>query len=253
MTRPGPPTSGSAHDPGLYGRSFADVYDDWYANLHNLDEIVAALHSRIAPPAAIVELGSGSGRLADPLAQVGYQVIAIDSSVPMLSQDASASQCCAADMTRLPLQDACADAAVIAYNTLFNLAGVDLQQDCLHEAARTLRPGSFLAIEAFIAPPADPSEPFGITVVPHHTRPDARMAILTWQDPAESDVITGAHIELGPDGSRSRPWQLAYQSPDQIDSAAEAAGFKLEERCSDWAGTPFDPAGVRHVSWYRRA
>lgn len=240
------------HDPGLYGRSFADVYDDWYANLHNLDEIVAAVRARLAPPATIIELGSGSGRLAAPLVSAGYRVIAVDSSVAMLAQDISESDRCAADMARLPLAPASADGALIAYNTLFNLAGLHLQQQCLHEAARAMKPGAILAIEAFIAPAADAAEPFGITVVPHHTDADGRMAILTWQGPDDGDVITGAHIELGPNGSRSRPWQLAYQSPGQIDVAAEIAGFVLEGRFTDWAGTPFDPDGVRHVSWYRR-
>ncbi len=245
--------TGSSHDHGLYARSFADVYDAWYEDLHDVAEIVAAFAQRCEAGASIIELGSGTGRLSTPLTHSGFTVTAIDSAVSMLAQDFSSSRKLAADMTRLPLADDSADAALIAYNTLFNLAGSDLQAVCVGEAARVLRPGGLLAIEAFIAPETDPETPFGVSVVPHHTHSDRRMAILTWHDPAEGEVITGAHVELGPEGVRTRPWQLVYRSPASIDELAAEAGFALTERHNDWAGTPFDPAGVRHVSWYQRA
>ena len=241
------------HDYGLYARSFADVYDAWYEDLHDVGEIVASFASRCEAGASIIELGSGSGRLSTPLVHSGFDVIAIDSAVSMLAQDFSSSRKTAADMACLPLRDASADAALIAYNTLFNLAGSQLQQQCIEEAARVVRPGGLLAIEAFIAPETDPDTPFGVSVVPHHTHSDRRMAILTWHDPGAGEVITGAHVELGPQGVRTRPWQLVYRSPESIDALAKQAGFRLAERHNDWSGTRFDPAGVRHVSWYRRA
>lgn len=252
--------TGSLHDPaptghdyGLYARSFADVYDAWYEDLHDVAEIVAAFTSRCAAGGSILELGSGSGRLSTPLVHSGFNVVAVDSAVSMLTQDFSSSHKLAADMACLPLADNSADAALIAYNTLFNLAGSDLQAQCVAEAARVLRPGGLLAIEAFIAPETDPDTPFGVSVVPHHTHGDRRMAILTWHDPADGEVITGAHVELGPQGVRTRPWQLVYRSPASIDELAVASGFRLAERHNDWAGTTFDPGSVRHVSWYRRA
>ena len=245
--------TGGSHDHGLYARSFADVYDAWYEDLHDVAEIVAAFTARCPAGASIIELGSGSGRLSTPLVHSGFQVVAVDSAVTMLRQDFSSSHKLAADMASLPLADDSVDAALIAYNTLFNLAGSELQQDCIAEAARTLRPGGLLAIEAFIAPETDPDTPFGVSVVPHHTHSDRRMAILTWHDPAEGEIITGAHVELGPEGVRTRPWQLVYRSPAAIDALATGCGFELAERHNDWAGTEFDPAGVRHVSWYRLA
>lgn len=245
--------TGSSHDHGLYARSFADVYDAWYEDLHDVAEIVAAFKARCEAGASIIELGSGSGRLSTPLTHSGFDVVAIDSAVSMLTQDFSSSRKLAADMAELPLRDDTADAALIAYNTLFNLAGSDLQARCVREAARVVRPGGLLAIETFIAPETDPDTPFGVSVVPHHTHNDRRMAILTWHDPTAGEVITGAHVELGPQGVRTRPWQLVYRSPESIDELARSHGFRLAERHNDWAGTKFDPAGVRHVSWYRRA
>ena len=239
-------------DPGLYARSFVDVYDEWYEHLHDVDEIARAVTQRVGPRTTVVELGSGSGRIAGPLTRQ-HTVIALDSSVAMLQLDPSASLPIGGDMADLPLADDAVDAAIVAYNTFFNLATDDQQRRSLDEIRRVLRPGGWVVIEAFIAPTADPATPFGISIVPHHTRPEARMAIATWNDPDDPNLITGAHIELGPDGTRSRPWCLAYHSPAAIDDAAAGCGLELVERHADWAGTEFDPAGVRHVSWYRSA
>ncbi|MEM7096099.1 MAG: class I SAM-dependent methyltransferase [Actinomycetota bacterium] len=256
MTSTGEPLD-TRHDATLYGRSFVDVYDDWYADLHDLGEIVAAFGRRVPAPARLLELGSGTGRLAEPFVEAGYQVVALDSSLAMLTLDPSDSLRVGGDMASLPIAPNSCDAAVIAYNTFFNLTGESLQQACLRDTARALRPGGLLAIEAFVAPPPDPAEPFGLSVVSHHTHADRRMAIVTWQEtgPAASDpsLITGAHIELGPDGSRTRPWQLSYRSPAQIDALAAAAGLELIERVADWSDSPSVADDTRHVSWYRGA
>ena len=238
-------------DAGLYARSFGDVYDPWYANLHDLDEVVAAVGSRLGPAATLVELGSGTGRIAAPLVAAGHTVIALDAALSMLGQDRSDARRVAADMVSLPLADASCDGAIVAYNTLFNLETLERQQQCLVEVGRTLRPVGLLAIEAFIAP-AEPDAGFAMSIVGHHTHPDGRMAIVTRPDPDDPHLITGAHVELRPDGAHSRPWRLAYQSPHELDASAARAGLELVERHAGWGGEPFDPAGVRHLSWYRR-
>ena len=56
--------------PATYGDAFADVYDDWYADLHD-PEAVADLLTASDPAGRILELGVGTGRLAWPLAARG--------------------------------------------------------------------------------------------------------------------------------------------------------------------------------------
>jgi len=238
-------------DTGLYARSFVDVYDHWYADLHDLDQLVACCGTRFGAGATLLELGSGTGRIAAPLAAAGHRVVALDAALVMLHQDRSAARRVAADMVELPLADTSIDGALIAYNTLFNLETRERQQRCLEEVHRTLRPGGRLVVEAFIAP-EDPDAGFAMSIVGHHSHPDGRMAIVTRPDPDAPHLITGAHIELRPDGSHSRPWRLAYQSPTELDASAARAGLEPVERFAGWAGEPFDPNGVRHVTWYRR-
>lgn len=240
-------------DPGLYARSFADVYHTWYQNLHDVAAIVEAVAERLGAPerAMVIELGSGSGRIAGPLAE-RFDVIAFDSALSMLRQDCSDAHRLAGDMSVLPLVSGSADAAVIAYNTLFSLGSIDQQRACFAEVARVLRPQGVLAVEGFVAPVPGDEAPFGLTQTAHHSDSDARLAVATWSDPEHPGQITGVHVELGPTGIRSRPWHLTYQSPKSLDDLATAEGLGLHERSADWIGTPFDPKGVRHVSWYRR-
>lgn len=237
-------------DPQLYARSFADVYRDWYDDLDDPTVMVQSFRRRCAEGACIVELGSGTGRLASPLHDAGFRVVALDASLEMLELAASGPRPIAADMAAMPLASGSADAALVAYNTLLNLDSHEEQQRCFAEIARVVRRGGVAAIESFIAT-SDGATPFGVTIRQHPVNPDARVAIITGPDPNQPDVIVGSHVELG-SPLVCRPWRLLYQSPQDLDMRANAAGMALVERHSDWAGTPFDESGHRHVSWYER-
>ena len=52
-----------------YGDAFADVYDDWYRDLGDLDATVDAVRGSAGAAAPVLELGVGTGRLAVPLAR----------------------------------------------------------------------------------------------------------------------------------------------------------------------------------------
>ena len=241
-----------ATDVELYARSFVDVYDRWYEHLHDAAQVVEAFGPRVDAGATLLELGSGTGRLTWPFVDAGYDVIALDVSLEMLDADRSGSGRVAANMAVLPISPGAVDGVFIAYNTLFNLADGESQRRCPAEIARVLRPPGIVAIEAFVAPD-DPEAPFGLTVVHHHTHPDGRTAIATWQGDDDPSRIVGAHIELRPDGIHSRPWELRYLSPTSLDELASSVGLALVDRHADWLGTPFETGDVRHVSWYRLA
>ncbi len=238
------------NDPSLYARSFADVYDDWYADLDDPQTHVDALSVRCGSRSLVLELGSGTGRLALPLAEAGFDVLALDASPQMLHSAAPGPQPIAADMAALPFDAGLADVVLIAYNTFFNLATPVLQQRCLAECSRVLRPGGRLVIEAFIAARSDGG--FGVSTRAHPTESGAKLMIITGPDEANDDLIVGSHIELGR-SITCRPWRLCYQDPTQLDQLAAAAGLRLAERFGDWAGVMFDADGLRHVSWYERS
>jgi SAM-dependent methyltransferase len=70
-------------DPRLYGDRIADRYDEIHADLLDVDACVGFLAglSRADP---ILELGVGTGRVAIPLAERGFEVFGIDVSPKMV-------------------------------------------------------------------------------------------------------------------------------------------------------------------------
>ena len=242
------PYDSGPQDAGLYARSFADVYDDWYGDLDDPGLLVASFNVACQPGASVLELGSGTGRLAAPLSEAGFGVIALDISTEMLRRTSTGPAPVTGEMTSLPVRDGSVDAILIAYNTFFNLATPDQQQRCLDECARALRPSGLLVIEAFIAD--DDQNGFGVSVRRHPTSPSDQLAIITGPDPDNDDLLVGSHVEIG-SSTHCRAWRLCYRTPTELDVAAAAAGLRLDARYQNWQHDEFDPNGVRHVSWYK--
>ena len=59
-------------EPSAYGDAFADVYDDWYADVSDVGGTVDTVH-RLAAGGPVLELGIGTGRLAIPLKEAGLE------------------------------------------------------------------------------------------------------------------------------------------------------------------------------------
>ena len=88
----------------------------------------------------MLELGVGTGRLAVPMAAAGLQVVGIDSSEAMLDRlterdVTSAVTAIRGDMVD-DLPDGPFDAALVAYNTIFNLLDETTQQRCFARGCR---------------------------------------------------------------------------------------------------------------------
>ncbi|MEY2570667.1 MAG: hypothetical protein QOE63_1017, partial [Acidimicrobiaceae bacterium] len=78
-------TSVDGYTAASYGEGFADVYDDWYADVSDVDATVERIVA-IAGGGRVLELGIGSGRLALPLAAQGIDVWGIDASPAMVDR-----------------------------------------------------------------------------------------------------------------------------------------------------------------------
>jgi ubiquinone/menaquinone biosynthesis C-methylase UbiE len=242
-------------DSTLYGRSFADVYDEWYPDVSDAEATVAVIAS-FAGEGTVLELGAGTGRLALPLGARGPHVIALDVSTPMLQrllakQRREPVAPLGADMAALPLRHASITVAFVAFNTLFNLDGRAAMQACLDEVGRVLVDDGRLVIEAFVPPEPGEAQDSGISV---RSIAIDKVVLTVAQRDHTSQTITGQHVEISEGaGVRLRPWRVSYATPSQIDEMAAAAGFVLERRSSGWNGEPFDGHSHLHVSVFRRA
>jgi SAM-dependent methyltransferase len=241
------------YDESTYGERFADVYDEWYLGISDVDATVAAL-VQLAAGGAVLELGIGTGRLAIPLAMTGLDVHGVDASEAMLAQLRAKPGAesvtavfgdMAEDLPRGPFT-----LAFVAYNTFFGLPNEARQRACFAAVAEVLRPDGRFVIEAFV-PEAPPRS--GSLVEVRHLTADRVVLTASVHLPDEQRA-EGQFIELTESGGvRLRPWSVRYASPDQLDEMAAGAGFSLERRTADWEGAPFDETSAHHVSVYRPA
>lgn len=246
------------YDASTYGDRFADVYDDWYGDVTDVDACAGALAAlvRDAGGGPLLELGVGSGRLALPLVALGVDVHGIDSSAAMVERlrakpGGAEVTATIGDMAELDLFDAGPFAVVVvAFNTLFNLGTAALQQRCLERVASLLQPGGCFVVEAFV-PRDDVGPGVQSAVTPRRITADEVVLSVSQVD-GEAQTISGQHVHLREQGIRLRPWHLRYATPEQLDGMAERAGLHLATRWSGWHGEAFTGASTVHVSTYRR-
>jgi ubiquinone/menaquinone biosynthesis C-methylase UbiE len=238
-----------------YGDAFADVYDDWYANVSDVDSTVAFL-AHLAGQThsfAVLELGVGTGRLAMPLAAAiaKQSVIGIDSSEKMLAvltaKDHQGSVTAILGDMVADLPDTALGLVFVAYNTLFSLTSAGNQQACFSEVAKRLVAGGHFVIEAFV-PDDHPQTGDHIEV-----RTMTRDSVVLSVSRSHPDLtIDGQFIQFTEAGGiRLRPWQILPSTPEQLDEMAAIAGLELVQRMESFAGTAFSTQSTRHVSVYR--
>ncbi|MEY2437612.1 MAG: hypothetical protein QOF97_2448 [Acidimicrobiaceae bacterium] len=243
-----------AYEAASYGDAFADVYDDWYADVSDVEATVATL-ARLAGGGPVLELGIGSGRLALPLAALGVPVWGVDASAAMVEllrtkPGGSAIPVALGDMADVDLSTLAGAperfaVVFVAFNTFFNLVEEAAQRRCLDRARAVLGPGGRLVIEAFVPDTEAPSG--GIEL----RRMNAEHVVLSVSRRSAADpVVHGEHLEINEHGIRRRPWIVRFASPEHIDAMAADAGLRLAERWAGWSGEPYSDDAPAHVSVY---
>jgi SAM-dependent methyltransferase len=199
-----------------------------------------------------LEFAIGTGRVAVPLWARGVPVSGIDSSQPMI--DVLRTKAADSDISVVVGDMASArvpgsfSLVYLVFNTIANLLTQSAQVDCFRNAARHLSPGGRFVIELWVPelrklPPGQTATVFtsspgyvgldtydvvGQQVVSHHFRfDDSRQARLT-----------------------RTPHRYIW--PAELDLMGRLAGFTLESRHADWAGSEFTAESSSHVSVYRK-
>lgn len=236
-----------------YGEAFADVYDDWYATVTDVDATVALVGRLAGSAGRVLELGVGTGRLAVPMARSGLGVTGIDTSAAMLDRLAAADPDASVIAVRGDMIDDLPDGpfevVLAAYNTLFNLVDDRAQQRCFAAVADRLGPGGSFVVEAFVP---DPTADAGSSVEVRSMAADHVVLSVSRHDPGEQRA-EGQFVTLTEAGGvRLRPWVVRWSTVDELDAMASSAGLTTVERWADMSMTPFDDESRHHVSVYRR-
>jgi len=242
------------YDATTYGDSFAEVYDQWYADLDDADFLESIIDSLPSESVRVLELGVGTGRLVAQWLSLrptsNDTIIGIDSSAAMLqialekNFPESVSFVLGDFATDIPSGPF--DVVFIGYNTLFNVPDELALQNCISHVAHALAPTGSLCIDA---------------VIPNSTEASTRESIQTMATGEEvlasshhdppSQRITGTFTHLGSEhSSQVRSWAVRYFTPPQLDAIAEQSGLALFSRYADGRQTAFTSDSHRHVSRY---
>jgi ubiquinone/menaquinone biosynthesis C-methylase UbiE len=108
----------------------------------------------LTPPGRIADLGCGTGRLAIPLAQRGFEILGIDlswESLQVAAEQATAAEvplsALVANLCELDcLATASCDAALLMFATLGMVSGAENRAEILRQARRILKPGGTLVL-----------------------------------------------------------------------------------------------------------
>jgi SAM-dependent methyltransferase len=134
--------------PGAHFDSIAALYN---ASLpphvvrHYLEKRVAFVRGRVPAPARLLDVGCGTGLLAQRLSQQGYEVVGLDLSYGMLLQGSAALRYVQGDGAALPFGDGAFDGAVTvaALHHIFEPAKV---ASTIREMLRVTRSGGAVII-----------------------------------------------------------------------------------------------------------
>ena len=241
------------YDDATYGEAFADVYDEWYADIGDLDATTRTL-AELAAGGAVLELGVGTGRIAIPLAGEVGAMYGVDTSGAMLERLAAKPGADRVEAVHADMVDGLPEGpfalVFVAYNTFFNLRTAARQQDCFRAVAERLAPGGVFVIEAFVPNPAQTSAPeVGVRSI----TADRVVLSISTADP-HAQTAWGQYVDITETGGvRLRPWSIRWATPVELDEMAVAAGLVFEQRWAGFDRSPFDLNSPRHVSVYRKS
>lgn len=243
------------HDPGTYGAKVGAEYDELYpGDPSETEEAVRALSDlarRSTAEASVLEFGSGTGRLALPLAARGIRVAGIEASAVMAEQMARKPggkrvDVAVGDFLTLDLQELFS-VVVLPLNGIFGPADRDAQIACFRNAARHLQPDGCFVIEAFVLRPEQLHGDWW--VAPRYVF-DQHVELQLCRYDTTSHTLERHQVHLRPDGLRFIRLADRYAWPGELDLMAKAAGLRLRSRQGSWSGEPFGPASFSHVSVY---
>ncbi len=222
----------SMFDPALLGRTTARL-------------------AALAEGGRALEFALGTGRVAIPLHQRGVPVTGIELSEAMVAEfrakpDAAEIPVVVGDMTSTVVPGPFS-LVYLVYNTISNVLTQAAQVEVFRNAARHLTPSGRFVVELWVPdlrrlPPGREATVF--TSAPGYIGLDT-------VDPL-NQIVVSHHFRFG-EGREATLFRSPHRYiwPAELDLMAQLAGFALESRHADWAGSAFTAESTSHVSVYR--
>ncbi len=228
-----------AERPDEYA-GIAEVYDAWCIEVE--EDISHYVGMAVGSTTPIVELAAGSGRIAVPLAEAGFDVIALDRSQPMLERlAANATAAGVAARIDARLGDLLApglagrfDRVLVPFRSLLHLRDDDERRAFLRTARALLSDQGLLAFDVFHPTPADVEATQGRW----HRRDSGARERADWLRP---DGTTRLEVEM----RGSATTLVLHPVPaDRWLGLLADEGFEILTAWGDFDGGPVRPDGT---------
>lgn len=260
----------SARPPGVapteLGRALARLYDlDLVEDPGDVD-LYLAIAARTGGP--ILELAAGTGRIAVPLAEAGYDVTAVDVDPAMLERAVARAAAAGpgiagridlveADLLELDLRDAGTyQLAFIALNSLFLLATRDGQRRAFRTIAGHLAPGGLAVVDLWLPEPMDLARFDGRLIFEYARREpetghEVTKVATARYDPTAAVVDLTAIYEEGAPGAAAARWirrdALRLVGAEELQAMAEDAGLVVEQMAGSYDLDPLEAGSERAI------
>ncbi len=249
------------------------------ARLYDLDlvedpgdlDLYLALAARTGGP--VLEIAAGSGRVAVPLAEAGYEVTAVDIDAAMLARAQKAAagagravekrvELIQADLIGLALPGGARyRLAILALNSILLLDTRDMQVAALEAMARHLLPGGIAVVDAWL-PGADELARYDGRLGLEYVRYEPETGLLVTKtaaaqhEPATGRVVLTSFYEEGEQGGPVSRWvredRLRLLNADDLSVMAQSAGLDPEVVAGGYDLDPIGPQDDRAVLVARR-
>ncbi|MFD3658821.1 class I SAM-dependent DNA methyltransferase [Streptomyces sp. NPDC058620] len=236
-----------------YASNFAARYDDWFPSpvTDSTVDLLATL-AKTAGSGPVLELGSGTGRVALPLAGRGLEVHGIEAASQMTEQLRAKSgghdiTVTAGDFSRVPIGGGFSLVYVVG-GTFFELVHQEDQTRCFAAAADRLLPGGLFVLDAHV-PEALAAQESALRAFPIEGGVTVRMRSVD----RASQTYASHYLILDQDGVHHVPVSFRYASVGELDLMASMAGLRLRHRYGGWSGEKFTASSAYHVSVYEQA
>ena len=242
--------------------ALADLYDLEYAHDYDLPFWLAVADREGDP---IVEWGAGTGRLAVPLSEAGFDVTAVEVSGSMVARGSEKSEIVEwvqGDMRTANLGRKYA-LGICAFNSFLCMLSVEDALVFLRNARDHLLPDGLLGIEVSAFSPEELVDPPGEPRLQHDfTRdlPDGRLDRFSQSryDTASQLLVMRLFYELyGASGKlrdrRVHDLSIRVTWRDELDLMLRLAGFEVEAVYGGFEGEPFTSESDHLIMLVRRS
>jgi SAM-dependent methyltransferase len=238
---------------GTFDERVARTYDEDSAAMFAPDVLTPTVDflADLAGDRRVLELATGTGRVALPLSARGADVAGIELSHAMVAEmmtkpDADRIPVTIGDMATTRVQGTFG-LVYLVYNTISNLLTQDPQVACFVNAAAHLDPGGHFVIEVFV--PALRRLPIGENLIVFDLS-DGHVGVDEYD--IVNQQLTSHHYWNADGQARTFTSTHRYALPAEYDLMARTAGLSLRERWSDWQRTPFTADSTSHISVWEK-